>query len=219
MAHTGLAGLIAKCSSQLQPAIPSLSGPLSPPASSVSSYRLALASGRGGPVVIPAAVSLGADPGGCYRYGCANSQHDPALLGIACRAPCRSPGRLSWHRCFSLPRGMSPTQLPDVDPQRRLWFERQRSIAGIWCCIRLTATFSMTATGARRVSITRCGLLALGSWASNIGHLSAPRRAGPHQRRPPRQPGARIYNRQQSPYRTPAACSPGRLTHRATRRR
>ena len=37
------------------------------------------------------------------------------------------------------------------------------------------------------------------------GHLSAPRRAEPHQRRPPRQPGARIYNRQQ-PYRTPAAC-------------
>ena len=23
---------------------------------------------------------------------------------------------------------------PDVDPQRHAWFERQRSIAGTWCC-------------------------------------------------------------------------------------
>lgn len=113
MAHTGLAGLIAK---MLFTA--STSHTLAFWAF-ISSCIISLfvPSGGGqwavvGPVVIPAAVSLGAGPGGCYRYGCANSQHDPALLGIACRAPCRSPGRLSWHRCFSLPRGMSPTQLP-----------------------------------------------------------------------------------------------------------
>jgi hypothetical protein len=71
--------------------------------------------GRGGVGCCSGSSWSGRGPGlgsRCYRYGCANSQHDPALLGIACRAPCRSPGRLSWHRCFSLPRGMSPTQLP-----------------------------------------------------------------------------------------------------------
>jgi hypothetical protein len=100
MAQTRLAGLIAKCSSQLQPAIPSL-----PP--------------------LPMAGR------------CSCSQDDPTPATATMHA-----GRLDGRRddcrgIAAFPATWNVTHAappPNADPQRHLWFERQRRVTGIWCC-------------------------------------------------------------------------------------
>jgi hypothetical protein len=67
---------------------------------------------------------------------------------------------------------------PDADPQRHLWFERQRSVAGIWCCN--TADGHVLDDGDWRATSEHYEVRLAGTWFVVPAHALRDPRGGPN---------------------------------------